>query len=397
MATSAADCAGWPAGARWRRCVVFGVGLALERLWLGPTDQTALAHVAADTQDEFARTHAQPGDDRAAAGARPAADRRRPRRRRRARARLFDLAARLLAASRPALDAVSVYDSAGRPVAWAGRPSTPPARSADGAVRRVCRARLAGLARRARRAGHGRRATRARRVGAVVTEAILPRNGRAARSWRVANLRVGTGPAHTARGLRRRRRDAVALCLRAGHHQRHAAAHGTGAATRAGRPARGLARARPGTRAPGAGGDADPARAGPARRAGTRAPRWPLRGAPAGDRGAARVVRARWWPGRFRPSWHWSPPPAGLDCRRGSARRRTGSPRHCWRWPWSRCCSTWSRARGWRDAPAPRRADRAAAGVLAGAGCGGRTGRARAGCAHRPAARHRPGARTCTG
>ena len=116
--------AGWGA---LSTLLVFGVGLALERLWLGPTDQTALAHVAADVQDEFAgltrslATTAQQlarQPDLTGAGSGDVA---------RTRA-LFDLAARLLTASRPSLDAVSVYDSGGRPVAWAGRPSTPPVR-----------------------------------------------------------------------------------------------------------------------------------------------------------------------------------------------------------------------------------------------------------------------------
>ena len=155
--------------------VVLGVGLALERLWLGPTDQTALAHVAADTQDAFAgltrslaTTAQQLAREGQMTGAGPADV---------ARTRaLFDLAARLLAASRPAVDALSVYDGAGRPVAWAGRPSTPPTDRLSGRatvfvapgslVFRVVHVEPIMAT------GDG-----ARRVGAVVTEAILPRTG----------------------------------------------------------------------------------------------------------------------------------------------------------------------------------------------------------------------------
>ena len=164
--------AGWGA---LSTLLVFGAGLALERLWLGPTDQTALAHVAADVQDEFAgltrslaTTAQQLARDRHLAAAGPADV---------ARTRaLFDLAARLLAASHPSLDAVSVYDSAGRPVAWAGRPSTPPSDRLSGPsavfvapgslVLRVVHVEPVVAS-----------GDAARRSGAVVTEAILPRDG----------------------------------------------------------------------------------------------------------------------------------------------------------------------------------------------------------------------------
>ncbi len=165
--------AGWGAIATLLVC---GVGLALERLWLGPTDQTALAHVATDVQDEFASLTRSLATTAQQLARQPDLTGGGPTDVARTRA-LFDLAARLLTASRPSLDAVSVYDSAGRPVAWAGRPLTPPADRLAGRfavfvapsalVLRVVHVEpvVAG-------------GDAPRRIGAVVTEAILPRDGR---------------------------------------------------------------------------------------------------------------------------------------------------------------------------------------------------------------------------
>ncbi len=155
--------------------LLFGAGLAIERLRLGPSDQTALAHVAADVQDDFAglarslaTTAQQLARDRhLRADGPPNVARTRA---------LFDLSARLLASSRPALDAVSVYDTGGRPVAWAGRPSTLPADRLSGpAAVFVAPGSLVLRVVHVEPVVDGGDA--ARRLGAVVTEAILPRDG----------------------------------------------------------------------------------------------------------------------------------------------------------------------------------------------------------------------------
>ena len=338
--------AGWGALAT---LVVVGVGLALERLWLGPSDQTALAHVAADTQDEFAgltrslaTTAQQLARDRQLTGSGPADV---------ARTRaLFDMAARLLAASHPTLDAVSVYDTAGRPVAWAGRPSTPPpgrltGRSAvfvapGSLVVRVVHVEPVMAT-----------GDAARRVGTVVTEAILPRNGR---------LRdPGASPIFES--------ALVPLTLREVFPgaDETLSPYAFALATTSGTPLltalvppRGLADLRAAWRGRALG------LALLALAVTLTLLALVLRDAQERERRAGRFtalllamvafssLRERWWPGRFRPSGTGPRrPPAWL--RPGSARRRTGSPRHSWRWPWSRCCSTWSRTRGWRDAPAP--------------------------------------------
>lgn len=154
--------------------VVVAAGLARERASLGPSDQTALAHVAADVTDRWdalERSLDRAARQVVAHQADPVADAGDVARRR----ALFDLTARLLTASRPAVDAVSVYDAAGRPVAWAGRPSSLPAERLSGpsavftapgplGVRLV---RVEPLV--AREAG--------RRDGVVVAEAILTRDG----------------------------------------------------------------------------------------------------------------------------------------------------------------------------------------------------------------------------
>ena len=164
--------AGWGALAT---LVVFGAGAALEALWLGSTDQTALAHVAADVQDKFAgltrslsTTAQQLARDRHLTAAGPVDV---------ARTRaLFDMAARLLAASHPSLDAVSVYDASGRPLAWAGRPSPLPADRFSGAS-----AMFVAPGKLRLRVVHVEpvmaTGEAGRRVGVVVTEAILARDG----------------------------------------------------------------------------------------------------------------------------------------------------------------------------------------------------------------------------
>ena len=106
--------AGWGA---LSTLAVFGAGLARERVWLGSTDQTALAHVGADVQNEFAALTRSLATTAQQLARQPGLTGTGPSDVARTRA-LFDLAARLLAASRPSLDAVSVYDSTGRPIAW---------------------------------------------------------------------------------------------------------------------------------------------------------------------------------------------------------------------------------------------------------------------------------------
>ena len=155
--------------------LVVATGRALERLWLGPTDDTALTHVADDARDRFDRlTRSLALTARHLALSPLPADSGDVGRTR----ALFDLSARLLAASRPALDAVSVYDAAGEPVAWAGRPSTLPAERLSGPS--AVFAMPGGLGLRLVHvepiAGGGD----PRRRGTVVAEAILARDGQVA-------------------------------------------------------------------------------------------------------------------------------------------------------------------------------------------------------------------------
>ncbi len=162
--------AGWGAAAT---LLVVAIGLALERLWLGPTDQTALAHVAADVQQELADlTHSlattargAAADPRARGEAGPDVGRRRA---------LFDITALRLNGARPGLDALSIYDGAGRAVAWAGRPSNLPVNRLTGAVALFVAPGSPGLS-----LIHVEPVIAAseanRRVGAVVSEAILTR------------------------------------------------------------------------------------------------------------------------------------------------------------------------------------------------------------------------------
>ncbi len=164
--------AGWGAAAT---LLVVAIGLALERLWLGPTDQTALAHVAADVQQELANlTHSLATTARgAAADPRVRGEAGADVGRRRA---LFDITALRLNGARPGLDALSIYDGAGRAVAWAGRPSTLPVNRLTGAAALFVAPGSPGLSlihvEPVIAAGEA-----SRRVGAVISEAILTRGG----------------------------------------------------------------------------------------------------------------------------------------------------------------------------------------------------------------------------
>jgi hypothetical protein len=116
-------------GRRAARAILWGLlastlvlagGLVAERRALGPSDATALQHVAADAAREFASVTASL--ERAAqllAGGTAAsqlADGDAA-----ARGALFDRAAQVLGAS-PDVDALAIHESGGRALAWAGRP-----------------------------------------------------------------------------------------------------------------------------------------------------------------------------------------------------------------------------------------------------------------------------------
>ena len=173
-----------PLGRRLLRVLAWGAiataatvatGRAIERWRLGPTDQTALSRVAGAAGAAFDRavgglSHAAGA---LARGGGEAADEPLDVAQTRA---LFDQAAGLLSQMRPTLDALSVYDAAGRSVAWAGRPSAlPPERLAGPAALFVA---PGGLGLRLVHVEPVLSATEPRRrTGAVVAEAILARDG----------------------------------------------------------------------------------------------------------------------------------------------------------------------------------------------------------------------------
>jgi signal transduction histidine kinase len=157
--------------------VAIGIGRVLERARLGPTDDTALQHVAADARRAFAdlagglaatARHLAATPSLVAEGTPDVARRR----------ALFDVTARRLTAAGARLDALSVYDAAGRPLAWAGRPTTLPADRLAGAAAVFVAPGPSGLS-----LVHVEPVVdggpSGRRVGAVVAEAILTRGGAA--------------------------------------------------------------------------------------------------------------------------------------------------------------------------------------------------------------------------
>jgi signal transduction histidine kinase len=100
------------------------VGLVAERIRFGASDATALRRVASDVDRTFRAAAAQLDAASAEIAARPVHTP--PLGLEQTRARTyFDVAASLLQ-SRPGIDAISIYDATGRPIAWAGRPSSLP-------------------------------------------------------------------------------------------------------------------------------------------------------------------------------------------------------------------------------------------------------------------------------
>ena len=100
------------------------MGLVAERIRFGASDATALRRVASDVDRTFRAAAAQLDAASAEIAARPVHTP--PLGLEQTRARTyFDIAASLLQ-SRPGIDAISIYDATGRPIAWAGRPSSLP-------------------------------------------------------------------------------------------------------------------------------------------------------------------------------------------------------------------------------------------------------------------------------
>ena len=357
--------AGWGALAT---LLVLGVGLALERLWLGPTDQTALAHVAADTQDEFAGLTRSLATTAQQLAREPAPDRRRPRRRR-PHARVV----------RPGGAAAGGLPSRARrrvglrqrraPVAWAGRPSTPPSDRLSGRsavfvapgslVLRVVHVEPITATRRRRRGASApsspRRSSRA--TGRVRDPGASPIFESALVPLTLREVFAGAGETLSPYALQRWRPSGGTPLLTVLV------------------PPRGLADLRAAWRGRAVG------LALLALAVTLVLLVLVLRDALERERGAARdsrllllamvalLVSARALVGlghSGRLALVATACRAG--CRRGCGRRWTGSPRRCWRSPWSRSCSTWWRAARLARRARARRADRAAAAVLAGAG-----------------------------
>jgi len=110
---------------------VVAVGSIIERVRFGASDATALRHVADDVDRRFQRAAAQLEEATAAIAGHPTHMPALGLEQRRANT-YFELASSLLQ-SRPDIDAVSIYDSTGRPIAWAGRPSSLPDERVNGA------------------------------------------------------------------------------------------------------------------------------------------------------------------------------------------------------------------------------------------------------------------------
>ena len=152
---------------------VLAAGRAIERSRLGSSDREAVARIAAAVQTQFSalggsltrgagRLAADPADI-AAARADVASAR-----------RLFDAAEDTLRTARPAIDAFSIHDAAGRPLAWAGRPSALPAERLLGPAALFVAPGPLGL-RLVRIEPVTAADDPARRVGTVVAEAVLTR------------------------------------------------------------------------------------------------------------------------------------------------------------------------------------------------------------------------------
>jgi signal transduction histidine kinase len=151
---------------------IFLVGVILERVRFGPSDPTALARVAAEVQHQFASLGAGLEDAARAVtperrGTGPDADATRAR-------RWFDQAATLFESHAGTLDAISIYDGSGQPVAWAGRPSSLPLDRLAGPAATFVTPGALGL-----RLVHVRplldSGESPRRIGAVAAEVLLTR------------------------------------------------------------------------------------------------------------------------------------------------------------------------------------------------------------------------------
>jgi signal transduction histidine kinase len=154
--------------------VVAGAGWVIERARLGSTEAAALARVAGDVQRDFVAladslrqaTTQIVSDPRAHVSSSPDMGRTRA---------LFGASAAIVQA-RPDVDAISVYDAAGRAVAWAGRPSNLPDERITGGNALFVAPGPAGL-----RLVHIRPITEAgpqgRRLGSVAAEHLLTRDG----------------------------------------------------------------------------------------------------------------------------------------------------------------------------------------------------------------------------
>ncbi len=104
--------------------VVWGAGLLIERARFGASEHAAVERVAGEVRGEFLALAAHLTDATSHVAASPDVLAPAPADTGRTRA-LFDLAAALVD-ERDDVDAISIYDTAGRPVAWAGRPSSLP-------------------------------------------------------------------------------------------------------------------------------------------------------------------------------------------------------------------------------------------------------------------------------
>ncbi|HET6316146.1 MAG TPA: hypothetical protein VFG86_06795, partial [Chloroflexota bacterium] len=154
--------------------LVAGAGLLIERARFGSNETAALRRVAAKVQQDFAALT----DDLRDATERIASD---PRARTMAgpdtgRTRALFAGSSAIVRAHPELDALSVYDAAGRPIAWAGRPSNLPDERIVGASALFVAPGPVGL-----RLVHIRPITESapqgRRLGSVAAEHLLTRGG----------------------------------------------------------------------------------------------------------------------------------------------------------------------------------------------------------------------------
>jgi signal transduction histidine kinase len=153
---------------------VAGAGWLVERARFGSTEAAALARVAGEVQRDFAALAdtLREATSQVASDARPRLPAGPDMGRTRA---LFGAAASIVQAH-PDVDALSVYDATGRPVAWAGRPSNLPDERVTGAEALFVAPGPAGL-----RLVHIRPVTetgsQGRRLGSVAAEHLLTRDG----------------------------------------------------------------------------------------------------------------------------------------------------------------------------------------------------------------------------